>query len=389
MAIESFRAGDVGVNELYQKKIWRRATQATAIFNPKLGLWGKPGSGKPFIINNDFKKGSGRRVECRLLGKLKGDPYTGSADLTGLEGKLPMETFKFQISTMKSPPLGIDDEESDQAVPWSISDAHIDENADYWALLMEAGAHMQLAGSTFTSAIDYYRLNGFDIRAGITSTGIHPHAYTLGNPSLVPTREIFSSVSGTIAASENLTSTDVCNITLVNRLIAQAEGANPPILPCRVFGMYCYLVFVHSDCWGDLMASAGQYDNFAMAMLQGGLDPKKSVFTTSSLHPWRNCVFIQTRFNPPAQHSSTAAPIANTRKIYLVGQNGLVCGWGKGHDKSKVVLEEEAYNLGAHRMNSRMLWGGSKIYWTDADANLRDNAIVVANCYAANTGDAN
>lgn len=383
----NYQAGDTGVNELYEKRVYRRATQATCIFNESLGLWGKPGSGKPFIIKNDFQLNAGRRIECRILGELTGDGYTGQADLTGLETGLPLENFKFQISTIKSPPLKVEDEEDEQAVSWNIDQSFQDATADWWSRVLEAGAHMQLAGATFTSALDYYKPNGALIRAAISSNGIHPHVWTLGNPSLVPSTNRHL-LPGAVANAESLGSSNVFDTAMLNKMISHAEGANPPILPCKIFGTRAYLVFVHGDCWGDLFASSGQYEAVSLAMLEGGLDPKRSGFLTGGLKPWRNCIFIQSRWNPPAQHSSTAAALANTRKVYLVGQNALTCGWGKGHSRSKVKITREPYNLGAWRFGSRMLFGGQKVYWTDADSNLRDNAVVVGSVYAANTGDA-
>ena len=389
-AVAQYEVGDPGVNEVYGQDTYTQAVNATTIFNPKFGLWGPPKSGKPFVLHNDFSVKSGRRITCRLLGPHISDGYTGDADMTGLETGLGLEEYDWEISTVKNRPLGIADEEDQQAVSWDLVDSYKDAHAEWGARILEAGAHMHMAGATFQDDVDYYRPNGAKIRANIQGLpGVHPHTYSWNNATTVPSsgRLLIASEQ---ANAQALTSSHTFSVADLNRMVDTAQTTNPPMLPCLVFGTRAWLVFVHTNAWSSFVEQSGHYDAINQATLQGGLDPKKSIYQTGNLTPWRNCIFIQSIWNPPAQNSSTAVALANTRVAYLVGQNALVCGYGKGHKKARMKWREDRYNVtSAYRCQVSMLYGGRKVTWTDPDDNsTRDNAVVALAHYAANTGDA-
>lgn len=380
MAAKTIALSDAATVLRWSRKVGTEAIWKSIFFRPDYGFVGT-GMNNMIVKKEELNDNiGGGKLTCTLTMQLTGDGLVDGAPAEGSEASYDHFTDAFEVHELGSEPFAVKSQLDQQYVEWDLVEQGKSVTSDWWSVPMNAGPAMQLAGATFTSALDYYKPHGRQIRAG--NAGSLGHQYTMMNASSTPTSgRLF--LADSVANAQTLSSSNTIDLDDIDELIDTATQTKPPMRPAKWAGGEHFILFLHQDHWSDLTTST-RYDAIVQSLLQGGQPYEKSALGTGNAIPYRNCIVVVSNWNPPAQNSSTAAALANTRVGFLCGAQSLMVGWGQGHQQNRFRWHIESYNVGgSKRMMARSIWGGKKTVF-----NSKDYAVLALATYAKNRGDA-
>lgn len=194
---------------------------------------------------------------------------------------------------------------------------------------------------------------------------------------------MWSSVSGTITADQNLTSTDIFTLGLVDKAVEKAKTASPLIRPIRMNGKDHYVMFLHPYQVTSLRTntSTGQWLDIQKAATSGGKDAmgeggQNGIFT-GALGMYNNVILHEsTRVTLGV---NAGAAVANTRRAVLCGANACHIGFGQGHSMNNWKWVEKFFDYDNQLgVSAGFIGGMKKAVW-----NSTDFGTIVVSTYAA------
>ena len=380
--------GDNIAKKLWEAKADKDNVWGAVAFDPRFGFSGTE-KNRMCVEKREFRQ-YGSQLTLTLVKQQTGDGTVDGAPIEGTAAHLATFPFTFEIHEQTAQPLGVKSEYSEQQTEWDQMETNIQMNREWWNVPFNTGLFMQLAGATFTTAVDYYKPNDRQVRAGSSDiyTGLNPvTAHTrLHRPGTAQgaTADLGCLRVVDLAADQAVQGDDtaVFNVAGMDFLLATAKQTKPPLRQCRWAGGETYVLLVHDDQLEDLLDDTS-YDSIVHSIVQGGLPYEQSTFATGNFVPYRGMAIVASLWNPPGQHSTTAAGLTSTRKAILGGAGAAACGFGVNHGMNRFKLWKGTENYGGQPVVvSRCMWGLERVEY-----NSLAYGCLAYTTYATNHGD--
>lgn len=349
-----------GVNANEAVKLWSRRLAREALKATYIQKFMGEDDSSVIQLRNDTKKGPGDRVRVTLRMQLTGDGVQGDGTLEGNEEALTTYTDDFVINQLRHAVRSAG-KMSEQRIPFSVREEAMSGLRDWYSDRLDTWFFNHICGNTAQ----------VDTR------------YTGGNATTAPSsgRQIWSSVSGTITADQNLTSTDIFTLALIDKAVEKAKTASPLIRPININGGKYFVMFLHPYQVTSLRTttSTGQWLDIQKAAMSGGKVGENPIFT-GALGMYNGVVLHEsTRVTLGCNGSTATTAVANTRRAVLCGAQAGVMGFGQGHSFKEFDWYEELFDYGNQLGVKAGVIGGLKksVY------NSTDFATIVCSTYAA------
>lgn len=303
MATTSF-----GVNDAMAVKLWSKNLAAAE--RDSLELAPLIGDDENSIIQmkTETKKGAGDKVTFGLRARLIGEGKTENETAEGQGEALSIYTDSLTINELGHV-VGVKSENTidQQRVPFDLRTQAKDGLAEWWADRMSAGFFNQVCGYTPQTNTKYTGLNA--VAAPTSGRKVN---------------------AGTAAQDENLTSTDVFTLNLIDEAVELAKVGNNMVRPVRINGQPKYVAYLHPYQVTSLRtnSSAGQWLDIQKAALSGG-DITKNPIYTGALGEYNGVILRSSQDVTQGVNSSSGAAITTVRRAVLLGAQSAVIAYGR------------------------------------------------------------
>jgi len=360
--------------KVWEKKGWIQAMARTAL--SKMFETGAVHFPKK-LMNKDVSRGD--QLTFSYIGKLTGVPVGEGGTLDGNEEALSLQNATLAINVSRFAVLNPNDDTIEQQrteVNFSEETAVV--LGRRAAELVDASMFNQLAGSNPTTLT----LNGTTYNS---SNIIHVQG---NNPIIAPTTNRIIRPSTSYTGDENLTSSDIMSLDLLDWAIEKNERSDQPIAPLENDR---FMLFISPEQYTDLKQNSTgkiQWFNIALSEMIGNNKNNRieNVFKNNlySVGQYGNIDIYMAPRVAYGQNSSSSAVITTTRRAVLVGKDALAYAspfGGRITDKEVPVkyfsmLKDYDYYKG---MECRLIYGMKKLSPTNKD----DVGVMVLSTYAA------
>lgn len=353
-----------GVNAPEAVKLWSRRLAREALKETYIERFIGEGRNSLIVEKNDTKKDKGDRIRSILRMQLSGAGIQGDDTLEGAEEALTTYTDDFVINQLRHA-VESGGAMSEQRIPFSVREEAMQGLKDWWSDRLDTWFFNHICGYTPQTDTKYTGQNAI----------VAPSA----------SRQLWQSISGTITTDQGLQSTDIFNLSMIDKAVEKAKTATPLIRPIRMDGNDHYVMFLHPYQVTSLRTntSNGQWLDIQKAAMGGGKDSsgdagKNGVFT-GSLGMYHNVILHESTRITQGVNSSTGAAVANTRRAVLCGANAVHIGFGQGHSMSNWKWVEKYFDYDNKLGVSAGFIGGLK----KATWNSTDFGTIVCSSYAA------
>lgn len=313
---------DYGVNHPLAVKAWSRKLIREALKQTYASKFMSEGSNNVIQIKNELKKGAGDRVTCGLRMQLTGAGIQADGQLEGNEEALTTYSDNIFIDQLRHA-VRTAGKMSEQRVPFSVREEARAGLTDWWADRIDTWFMNQIAGNT-GQADTRYTGNQATIAPSTTS----------GN-----TRHLFS--DGTHTTEASLSTTDVMQLSFIDRAVTTAKTATPLIRPIKIDGGEFYVMFMHPfqvhALRTDATAARITWYDAQKARVQGGEMDKNGIFS-GALGVYNGVIL----------HESVRMPsvTANVRRAVLCGAQAALLALGQGENPDSPNWYEELFDYG-------------------------------------------
>lgn len=309
MATTSF-----GVNDALAVKLWSKNLAAAE--RETLDLSSLIGDDENSIIQmkNETRKGAGDKVTFGLRARLTGEGKTEGETAEGQGEALSIYSDSVTINELGHV-VGVKSENTidAQRVPFDLRTQAKDGLAEWWADRMSTAFFNQVCGYTPQTNTKYTGLNA----VVAPSSGRKINA-------------------GTAAQDENLTSSDVFTLELIDQAVELAKVGSNMVRPIRINGQPKFVCYLHPYQVTSLRtnSSSGQWLDIQKAALSGG-DITKNPIYTGALGEHNGVILRSSQDVTQGVNSSTGAAITTVRRAVLLGAQSAVVAYGRqgGQDK--------------------------------------------------------
>lgn len=353
-----------GVNANEAVKLWSRKLAREALKETYIGRFVGTGRNSLIVNKDDASKSEGDRIRNILRMNLTGDGVQGDSSLEGQEESLTTYTDDFLINQLRHAVRSVG-KMSEQRVPFSVREEAMEALRDWFSDRLDAAFFNQICG--YTPQTDT--------------------KFTGNNATTAPTsgRQIWSSVSGTITADQNLTSTDIFTLGLIDKAVEKAKVATPLIRPIRDGGEDRWVCFLHPYQVTSLRTNTntGQWLDIQKAAASGARnsegDAGSNGIFTGALGMYNNVILHEATRVTGGVNGSTGAAVANAKRAVLCGANAVHMGFGQGHSMSQWKWNEKLFDYDNQLgVSAGCIFGMKKAVWNSADFGT-----VVISTYAA------
>lgn len=359
-----------GVNAPEAVKLWSRALARETKKATYIERFTGEGSDSLIQIKSDTAKSAGDRITVTLRMLLTGDGIVGDQTLEGNEESLTTYTDNVVINQLRHA-VRSQGKMSEQRIPWNIRDEAKNGLATWWAERYDRIFFNHICGYT---------------PANTAGTQLGP-AYMGANTITAPStnRRMWQSISGSITADESLQSTDIFNLTVIDKAVEKAKTVSPLIRPINYQGDKYYVMFLHPYQVTDLRTntSTGQWLDIQKAVAMGGITGKDksggNPIFSGALGVYNGVILHEAFRVTPGVNSSTGASVANTRRAVLCGaQTGFLANGKKGGFQ-EMDWNEQMFDYG----NQLGVEAGSIFGIKKATFNSEDFGCITVSTYAA------
>lgn len=373
-----------GVNAPEAVKLWSRKLAHEVRKATYIDRFIGDGASSLIQTKSDTKKSPGDRITVTLRMLLTGDGVVGDSTLENNEESLTTYTDNLVINQLRHG-VRSQGKMSEQRIPFSYREEAKDGLVQWWAERYDQAFFNHICGYT-------------PANSGTGGTG---PAYIAANTVLAPStsRKIWQSISGTITADESLTSTDIFNLSVIDKAVEKAKTASPFIRPISYKGDKYYVMFLHPYQVTDLRTntSTGQWLDIQKAALTGGrlaygsgygpMGPDGKNGTSDSINPIfsgalgvYNGVILHEAFRvTQGVNSSTGAAISTVRRAVLCGAQAAFIGFGQNSSFKEMEWNEKLFDYG----NQLGVKAGAIFGIKKAQFNSLDFGTVTVSTYAA------
>jgi N4-gp56 family major capsid protein len=341
----------------------------------------------------DTQKSAGDRITITLRMLLTGDGVVGDSTLENNEESLQTYTDNLIINQLRHA-VRSQGKMSEQRIPFQYREEAKDGLVQWWAERYDQTFFNHICG--FTPANTQTTTAG-----GSPGTGGTGPAYYGGNSILAPSlnRQLWQNISAANTNDQSLGSTDIMNLSIIDRAVEKAKTAQPLIRPIMWKGDKFYVMFLHPYQVTDLRTntSTGQWLDIQKAALTGGQIAYGSRIqdglTTADGRPDNNVnpifsgalgvyngVILHEAFRvQQGVNSSTGASISTVRRAVLCGAQSCFIGFGRESSFKEMSWQEKLFDYG----NQLGVKAGAIFGLKKAQFNSQDFGTIVASTYAA------
>lgn len=307
-------ATEYGVNHPLAVKLWAKKLIREALKETFVSRFMGSGSSSLVHVKSEMNKAAGDRIRFGLRVQLTGAGVQGDATLEGNEEALTTYYDDLTINQLRHAVIS-QGKMSEQRVPFSVRDEAMSGLKDWLADRFDTSFFNQIGGNT----------------------GQADTKYTGNIATIAPSsgRWLFS--DGTHTTEASLSTTDVFQLSFIDRAVTTAKVSTPLIRPIKVNGKDHYVMFLHPYQVHALRtdATSGRitwYDA-QKARIQGG-------DTGQGENPIFNGALGE--YNGVVLHESTRIPtvVANVYRSVFCGAQAAVMGFGQGNDESGDWVEK-------------------------------------------------
>lgn len=254
---------EYGVNHALAVKLWAKKLATEVLKETEIADYIGTSDNSLIQVKTETQKGPGDKITHGLRMQLTGSGIQGDGTLEGNEEQLTTYSDAIYIDQLRHA-VRSGGKMSEQRIPFSIREEAKDGLKDWWTDRIATSIFNQLAGNT-----------------AVTDT-----RYTGNQATVAPDAAhwIWSSVDHTTDAT--LDSSDVIDLSVIDRCIAMAESISPAIRPVMIRGQKHYVIFLHPYQAYDLRrnTATGQWLDIQKAAIQGGEISKNPIFNGALLN---------------------------------------------------------------------------------------------------------
>ena len=333
---------EYGVNHPLAVKQWARKLFQEALKETYIGRFVGTSSNSLIQRKDDVSKDKGDRITIGLRMQLTGEGVAGDATLEGNEEALTTYHDNVFIDQLRHAVRSAG-KMSEQRVPFSIREEAKDGLKDWWADRMDTAFFNQICGNTGQSDTKY--------------TGMQA--------AIAPSADRIILADGTHTSEASLSTTDVFQLTFLDRALVKAKTATPLIRPIRYKGGEYYVAFLHPyqvyNLRTDATAARVTWYDAQKARVQGGEMDDNPIFS-GALGIYNGIVL----------HESTRIPVAPTnsevRRAVLCGAQAAALAFGQGSNMDKPQWYEELFDYGNQLgVEAGRIWGLKKMVFNGTD----------------------
>ncbi len=314
-------------------KLWEKILLQEALKTCWLGKFMGEGQDSIIQTKTQTSKSAGDQITVGLRMQLTGDGVAGDGTLEGNEEALVTYSDAVKIDQLRHAVRSAG-KMSEQRVLFNVRNESKNGLRDWWAARIDLWGFNQLCGNTVQTDTRY--------------TGMQ--AVTAPDSN----HQLWSSISGTITADESLASTDIFNLTLIDRAVNRAKTLDVttaaglcPIRPVMVEGNEKYVLFLHPHQVTSLRTNTntGQWLDIQKAAIQGGQISKNPIYT-GALAEYNGVVMHETVRVSLGVNSSSGVAVASTRRAVLCGAQAALMAFGQKSGQNTMDWTEETFDYG-------------------------------------------
>ena len=137
-------------------------------------------------------------------------------------------------------------------------------------------------------------------------------------------------VAGSGANDENITSSDVFTLSLIDEAVEKAKVGDNMIRPIRINGQPKFVMYLHPYQVTSMRtnSSAGQWLDIQKAALSGDNSSRNPIYT-GALGEYNGVILRSSQDCTQGVNSSSGAAITTVRRAVLLGAQSAVVGYGR------------------------------------------------------------
>lgn len=303
-----------GVNDALAVKLWSKNLAAAE--RDSLDLSALMGDDQNSIIQikTETRKSAGDKVTFGLRARLTGEGKTEGETAEGQGEALSIYSDAVTINELGHV-VGVKSENTidAQRVPFDLRVQAKDGLAEWWADRMSAAFFNQVCGYTPQTNTKYTGLNAV----------VAPSSGRI-------------IIAGSGAADENITSSDVFTLSLIDQAVEMAKVGNNMVRPIRISGQPKYVMYLHPYQVTSMRtnSSSGQWLDIQKAALSGGEGSKNPIYT-GALGEYNGVILRSSQDVTQGVNSSSGAAISTVRRAVLLGAQAAVIGYGRQGGQSE------------------------------------------------------
>lgn len=346
-----------GVNDTLAVKLWSKNLAVAERLNLDIAPLMGDDDNSVIQIKSETKKGAGDKVTFALRARLTGDGKTEGETAEGNGEALSLYADSLYINELGHIAATRSENTIDsQRVPFDLRAQCKDALAQWWSDRLSVSFFNQVCGYTAETRTKYLGLNS------VTAP--------------TSTRRI---VAGTGTADQDLTSSDVFTLDLIDQAVEMAKIGSNMVRPIKVGGQPKYIMYLHPYQVTSLRTNSatGQWLDIQKAALAGGVD--KSPIYTGALGEYNGVVLRTSQDVTSGVNGSTGAVITTVKRGVLLGAQSAMFGYGEMSSGGRYRWNEELLD---HKrkleVSAWQIWGMKKTVFNSVDFGT-----VVVSSYAA------
>lgn len=347
-----------GVNDAMAAKLWsKNLSVAEREYLDIAPLMGED-ENSIIQVKNETRKGAGDKVTFGLMARLTGDGKTEGETAEGNGEALSIYSDAVYVNELGHV-VGVRSENTidQQRVPFDLREKAKTGLSMWWADRKSASFFNQVCGYTPQTSTKYTGLNA--VTAPTSSRKI---------------------IAGSGSNDENITSSDVFTLNLIDQAVEMAKVGSNMVNPIRIGGQKKYVMYLHPYQVTSLRtnSSSGQWLDIQKAAMAGWESSKSPIFT-GALGEYNGVVLRSSQDITYGVNSSSGAAITTVRRAVLLGAQAAVCAYSQNGSPTKYRWNEELLD---HKrkleVSAWSIWGIKKTVFNSADFGT-----VVVSSYAA------
>jgi N4-gp56 family major capsid protein len=305
MAYTSF-----AVNDAFAIKLWSKMLAVAE--REALDIAPLIGSDDNSIIQQktETSKGSGDQVTFGLRARLTGDGITENETAEGNGESLSIYSDAVLINELGHN-VGVKSQNTidAQRVPFDLRQQARDGLGEWWADRKSVSFFNQVCGYTPQTNTKYTGLNA----VVAPSSG----------------RRI---VAGSGSADENITSSDIFTLDLIDAAVEMAKVGSNMVRPIRIGGQPKYVIYLHPYQVTSMRinSATGQWLDIQKAAMMGGQVTNSPIYT-GALGEYNGVIIRQSQDVTQGVSGATGLAITTVRRAVLLGAQAAVIGFGQAN----------------------------------------------------------
>src|SRR5574338_939022 len=335
-----------GVNDPLARKAWAKQLFADALKQTFVGKFIGDNSNALIPRKTELGRNKGDKVTVGLRVQMTGDGMTGDQTLEGNEEALVTYNDAVLINQSRHATRS-NGMMSEQRVPFSVRDEGRQGLADWFSNCFDSAFFSQMCGDT-----------------GETRGNYIGHNSTVA-PSTGTSRILVANADGgTTEAS--LSTTDVFQLTFIDKVIARMKVASPTFRPIRYRGGEYYVAFLHPyqvyNLRTDATANRVTWYDVQKSLVQGGQSEEVNDIFTGALGIYNNVILHE------ATRVADAPTNTNARRAVICGAQAASLAFG-AEDNDLTAKWTEKYFDYENQLGiaGSIIWGMKKSVFNSVD----------------------